>query len=188
MHNHLKQPSRAIRLFSAAAALAAATTIAACGSSAPAGSTAASRTSSSDSIGSSSNSTGSTLAFSSCMRANGVPNFPDLSNHGMLIQGNAQTVSVNGVSLNAPAFRTARAQCQKYLPAERANATQTARQSERGLEFAKCMRSHGVPKFPDPKVISTQGGNQQVYLPGVNPQSPAFEAAAKSCGFGPKGP
>jgi hypothetical protein len=50
------------------------------------------------------------------------------------------------------------------------------------------MRSHGVPNFPDPRVISSQGGNQQVYLHGVNTQSPAFEAAAKSCGFGPKGP
>ena len=131
---------------------------------------------------------GSTLAFSNCMRANGVPNFPDLGNKGMLIQGNGQTVSVNGVSLNAPAFRTARAQCQKYLPTAPASSTQTARQSERGLEFAKCMRRHGVPNFPDPRVISSQGGNQQVYLPGVNAQSPAFEAAAKSCGFGPKGP
>ena len=192
MHNHLKRPSRAIRLPSAVAALAAATTIAACGSSAPAGSTAASRTTSpagaSASTGSSSISKGSTLGFSNCMRANGVPNFPDLSDKGMLIQGNGETLSVNGVSLNAPAFRTARAQCQKYLPTAPASATQTARQSERGLEFAKCMRSHGVPNFPDPRVISSQGGNQQVYLHGVNTQSPAFEAAAKSCGFGPKGP
>ena len=122
------------------------------------------------------------------MRTNGVPNLPDLSNRGMLIQGNGQTVSVNGVSLNAPASRTARAQCQKYLPTAPASSTQTARQSERGLEFAKCMRSHGVPSFPDPRVISSQGGNQQVYLTAVNAQSPAFEAAAKSCGLGPKGP
>lgn len=122
------------------------------------------------------------------MRANGVPNFPDLSNNGMLIQGNAQTVSVNGVSLNAPAFQAARAQCQKYLPTQHPTPARTAQQRERGLEFAKCMRSHGVPNFPDPKVISSQGDNQQVDLPGVNPQSPAFEAAAKTCGFGPKGP
>jgi hypothetical protein len=50
------------------------------------------------------------------------------------------------------------------------------------------MRSHGVPGFPDPKVISSSGGNQRVYLSGVNPQSPAFQAAAKACGGGPKGP
>ncbi|MGO9907797.1 MAG: hypothetical protein ACLPY3_19075 [Solirubrobacteraceae bacterium] len=56
------------------------------------------------------------------------------------------------------------------------------------MNFAKCMRSHGVPNFPAPKVISSSGGSQQVYLPGVNPQSPAVQAAAKACGGGPKGP
>ena len=49
------------------------------------------------------------------------------------------------------------------------------------------MRSHGVLKFPDPKVISSSGGNQLVYLPGVDPQSLAFQAAAKVCGGGSKG-
>jgi hypothetical protein len=120
------------------------------------------------------------------MRASGVTNFPDLGSNGMLIQGNAHTISVNGVSVSAPAFLAARSECQKYLPPAHASTTQT--QSARGLNFAKCMRSHGVPNFPDPKVISSSGGNQRVYLPGVNQQSPAFEAAAKACGGGPKGP
>ena len=39
------------------------------------------------------------------------------------------------------------------------------------------MRSHGVPNFPDP---SHGGGGIQ--LPsGINPQSPAFQAAQKTC-------
>jgi hypothetical protein len=122
------------------------------------------------------------------MRANGEPNFPDLTGKGMLIQGNAHTISVNGVSLDAPAFLGARAKCQKYLPSAYASPTQTAQQRQRGLNFAKCMRSHSVPNFPDPKVVSSSGGNQQVYLPGINLQSPAFQAAAKACGGGPKGP
>ncbi len=122
------------------------------------------------------------------MRAHGVPNLPDLTSNGMLIQGNARTISVNGVSLNAPAFLAARAKCQKYLPSSYTSATQTAQQQQRGLNFANCMRSHSVPNFPDPKVISSSGGNQLVYLPGVNQQSPAFRAAAKACGGGPKGP
>lgn len=42
---------------------------------------------------------------------------------------------------------------------------------------------------PRPKVITTSpGGSQQVYLPGINPQSPAFQAGAEACGGGPKGP
>jgi hypothetical protein len=46
--------------------------------------------------------------------------------------------------------------------------------------FARCMRSHGVPNFPDPKAtgntIEILGANS-----GVNVQSPAFQSAQKSC-------
>jgi hypothetical protein len=164
-------------------AVACAIAVAACGSSGKPGSSGPSA-----SIGTGSDSAGSTLAFSKCMRANGAPTFPDLSSNRMLIQGNADTISVNGVSFNAPAFLAARADCQKYLPSVYVSEAQTAQQRQRGLNFAKCMRNHGVPNFPDPKVVSSSGANQRVYLPGVNPQSPAFRAAAKACGGGPKGP
>ena len=46
-----------------------------------------------------------------------------------------------------------------------------------GLKVAKCMRSHGVANFPDPS-----GGGGGIQIPnGVNPQSPAFQAAQKIC-------
>jgi hypothetical protein len=192
MHNCVRQPLRDTRLLSVVAVLATATVIAACGSSSPTGTsstTASSRTSRSRaSSGSRSNSTSSTLAFSKCMRANGVPNFPDLGNNGMRIEGGGQTISINGVSVNAPAYRAARQKCQKYLPHTQGSPAQAAQQQQRGVKFARCMRSHGVPNFPDPKVVSSHSGNQQVYLPGINPQSPAFQTAAKACGGGPKGP
>jgi hypothetical protein len=192
MHEHLRQRFRPARLLTAATALAAAAAIAACGSSAPTGSTRPTRTSSptgsSASTGSGSNPTSSTLAFSKCMRANGVPNFPDLSNKGMKIEANGQSVSVQGISVSAPAFAAARQTCQRYLPPQQATPAQAAQQRRGGLQFAKCMREHGVPNFPDPKVVSSQGGNQEVYLPGINLQAPAVQAGAKACGFGPKGP
>jgi hypothetical protein len=122
------------------------------------------------------------------MRANGVPNFPDLSSNGIRIEGTGQTISVNGVSVNAPAFLAARAKCERYMPHHQLSQTQSAQQTQRGLQFARCMRSHGVPNFPDPKVTSSSGGNQHVYLPGVNLQAPAVQAAGKACGGGPKGP
>jgi hypothetical protein len=136
------------------------------------------------------NPTSSPVAFSKCMRANGVQDFPDLSSDRMLIEGSGQTMSVNGIPVNAPAFEAARQTCEKYMPHTTAPATaaQSAQATRRGLEFAKCMRSHGVPNFPDPKVVSRSGGSERVYLPGVNPQSPAVQMAAKACGFGPKGP
>jgi hypothetical protein len=139
---------------------------------------------------SSSNPTSSRVAFSKCMRANGVPNFPDLSGDRMLIEASGQSISVNGIPVNAPAFEAARQTCEKFMPHTTAPATaaQSAQATRRELEFAKCMRSHGVPNFPDPKVVSRSGSNERVYLAGVDPQSPAFQTAAKACGFGPKGP
>lgn len=44
-----------------------------------------------------------------------------------------------------------------------------------GLRFASCMRSHGVPHFPDPSSSGSFGGS------GINPASPAFNAAQSAC-------
>jgi hypothetical protein len=47
------------------------------------------------------------------------------------------------------------------------------------LAFSKCMRSHGVPNFPDP----TGGGGIEINVgSGINPHSPAFRAARAACG------
>ncbi len=49
------------------------------------------------------------------------------------------------------------------------------------LNFSKCMRSHGVPNFPDP---STNGGGVKIAITpgsGLSPQSPAFQSAQQSC-------
>jgi hypothetical protein len=186
MHQHVIRSLRPARLLTAATALAAATTIAACGSSTP--NSSSSPDSSNSQASRAPSPTSSTLAFSKCMRASGVPNFPDLTRNRMLILGNGQTMSVNGVSVNAPAFLTARQKCRRYMPHAQASQAQSAQQTQRGLQFARCMRSHGVPNFPDPKVITGPGGNQEAYLSGINPQSPAFQSAAKACGGGPKGP
>ncbi len=57
------------------------------------------------------------------------------------------------------------------------------------LKFSQCMRSHGVPNFPDP---SSGGGIQINSSSGINPFSPAFKAAHATCrkllpGGGPGG-
>jgi len=48
-----------------------------------------------------------------------------------------------------------------------------------GIKFANCMRSHGVPNFPDP---SGSGGAIQITAGSrINPQSPAFQSAQSAC-------
>lgn len=46
-----------------------------------------------------------------------------------------------------------------------------------GIRYADCMRSHGVPSFPDP----AQGGGFPLRTSGINEQSPAFESAQTAC-------
>jgi hypothetical protein len=52
--------------------------------------------------------------------------------------------------------------------------------SHRGsfLAFSECMRSHGVPAFPDP---NPGGGIQISSSSGINPAAPAFQAAQVTC-------
>jgi hypothetical protein len=146
------------------------------------------------------------IKFATCMRAHGVANFPDPSSvaGGVRIQqsqtaGSGLSLSINGVPVNAPAFEAAQKVCAKYLPAPRAvNATQIRKLSKASLEMASCMRAHGVPNFPDPKVGAGPGGGVAVQLgagPGaINPNSPTFQAANKIClpimqkAGGPPGP
>jgi hypothetical protein len=45
------------------------------------------------------------------------------------------------------------------------------------LAFSECMRSHGVPGFPDP----TAHGGIDIAGTGVNPSSPAVRAAQATC-------
>ena len=45
------------------------------------------------------------------------------------------------------------------------------------LAFSECMRSHSVPSFPDP----SPGGAINLDGTGLNPASPAFEAARATC-------
>jgi hypothetical protein len=48
-----------------------------------------------------------------------------------------------------------------------------------GLRFAECMRSHGVPNFPDPPA---GGGPLKIVSgSGIDPQSPAFQSAQSAC-------
>lgn len=49
------------------------------------------------------------------------------------------------------------------------------------VAFSRCMRSHGVPKFPDP---APGGAGIHIAIgpgSGIDPQSPAFQAAQQAC-------
>lgn len=115
--------------------------------------------------------------FSACMRSHGVRNFPDPSSSGALTF-NAR----NGVDPNSPQFQAAQRACRKYLPngGNPPSPAEQARMQAQALQFSACMRSHGVPTFPDPQFSQGSVGIK-IDKDSVNPNSPQFQAAQKAC-------
>jgi len=131
-------------------------------------------------------SNGKALAFAHCMRSHGVPNFPDPSGGhiNLQVQQTPNNTSVNGVQVNGPAFQSAMRACRSYLPnGGHVSAGATAKARSQALAMARCMRSHGVPNFPDPQFQTGPGGGVGVKISGagIDPSSPAFQAAQKAC-------
>jgi hypothetical protein len=117
------------------------------------------------------------VKYAACMRTHGVTNFPGPDAQGTI------TITVS-TSLNpaAPAFRQAEAACQHLLPPSSAPSQAMQQRMKQGaLAFASCMRAHGVPGYPDPTF--SNGAVSQGYGPkdGVDPRSPAFQSAQKTC-------
>lgn len=133
------------------------------------------------------------VALANCIRSHGVPNFPDPTSNGrggIQIQqsqrgGSGPSTAVNGVPVNGPAFQAAMQACRKYEPnGGTPPPAKTAQLKAQALAMARCMRSHGVPNFPDPQFQTGPGGGFGIRLggAGINPRSPAFQAAQKACG------
>jgi hypothetical protein len=127
--------------------------------------------------------TGNAMAYSACMRKHGVPTFPDpdSSGHIKITSGVDGSGHKTGVDTNSPQFRKAQQACRKLQPkGGRPSPQQQARERQAMLKFSQCMRSHGVPKFPDPQ-FDPNGGSKMTIGKDVNPNSPEFKAAQKAC-------
>jgi hypothetical protein len=131
------------------------------------------------------------LAYAKCMRANGVPNFPDPS------PGGGFTLP-NDINPSSPAYNAAQAKCHKLLPAGGLQAGMTTHPSPQvlahWLKASQCMRKHGIYNFPDPRTsipfnltaiqeIADRDGVILVFPRTIDLQSPAFARAATACGF-----
>ena len=115
------------------------------------------------------------LAFSQCMRAHGVPSFPDPQRFaGGNVKLTIHQLQPSQASLDA---------CTPLLP-RNGGSGQTPHQSRRQLadelSFARCMRGHGVSRFPDP---TAQGGLsvEMVQAQGIDVHSQAFLRIVQTC-------
>src|SRR5215211_1199209 len=81
------------------------------------------------------------VKFAECMRANGVPHFPDPDPKG----------EINfGVDVSKEVFTKAVDACKDLKPPGALSAKRTPKQQSASLRFAQCVRDHGVKDFPDP--------------------------------------
>jgi hypothetical protein len=118
------------------------------------------------------------LTYAQCIRAHGIPDFPDPNSQGEFIVQNGSSNPTSNVS-TAVANAALKA-CKSLAPPSIADGPSgspgggSATSSQ--LKFARCMRSHGEPNFPDP------AANGQFTLPtGMNAESSQFQNAEKDC-------
>jgi hypothetical protein len=131
------------------------------------------------------------LKFSHCMRAHGVPNFPDPGPGGGL-----QITPQSGINPQSPGFQSAQKMCAKFAPGLAGPVHMTASERQAALRFAECMRANGQPNFPDPTETAPSGATRVLVLrgmvfalgPGTDPKAPAFRQAATRCGVRPPPP
>lgn len=88
------------------------------------------------------------VKFAECMRSNGVSGFPDPNASGQL----TIDAVANGSSIdtNSAAFKTALSACKNLEPPGFTGPKVTPQLRAARLAFARCVRNHGVPDFPDP--------------------------------------
>ena len=132
------------------------------------------------------------LALAQCMHSHGLPNFPDPNASGgysLTSNGSIEGAGGSSVDIDSSQAQAAYGDCRHVLPGapsisqlEQLEQQEQQRQEQalpELLKYSQCMRSHGVPNFPD------LGQSDQSPAPGnktaINPNSPQFQAASTAC-------
>src|SRR5215469_13146469 len=128
------------------------------------------------------------LAFTKCMRSHGALGFPDPTSQG--------TITVTQALLNNPQIKSAAPSCKNLLPrgAVQIPPALQRKLDTQALQYAACMRTHGVPNFPDPTIqngaigfhLAVRAGPKASGSPGPHAGGPAamppqFQAAQRAC-------
>jgi len=116
------------------------------------------------------------LVFVRCMRSHGIPDFPDPGSDGAISSG--------GVSESDSQLNLAQSACQHLLPPSSGGVPSPAQQQRllsEALRYSRCMRSHGVPNFPDPAGPEGKNVFAPSGPPGIDTASPQYHAASNAC-------
>ena len=113
------------------------------------------------------------VAYSQCIRSHGVANFPD----PVQTPSGGYGYRTVGIDPNSASFQGALQAC-KALPSPWNSTGQqlSPAQQQAWLNWAQCIRAHGLPDFPDP----TFSGSE-VHDSGVGQSSPQLQQAMDAC-------
>jgi len=116
------------------------------------------------------------LAYAQCMRSHSVPNFPD----PVLTPSGHYGFRTLGINPQSPAFVAATAACKSLLPewwGGNPPSQLSPAQEHAWLTWAQCIRTNGVPNFPDP----TFADGRVAINNGGAASSPQWQAAEQAC-------
>jgi hypothetical protein len=113
------------------------------------------------------------VAYSQCIRSHGVPNFPD----PVQTPSGGYGYRTKGIDPSSAAFQGALRAC-KALPSPWNSTGQqlSSADQQAWLNWAQCIRAHGVPDFPDPTFSGVE-----VHDSGVASSSPQLRSAMDAC-------
>jgi hypothetical protein len=120
------------------------------------------------------------LAYATCVRAHGIPDFPD-----PIVQDSATRKSISFPGMPAasssPRFKSADTLCRKQADFEVGTPAALQALMANDLKAAECMRAHGIANFPDP----VNNGKSIRVGPrpgsGIDPHSARFQSAQTAC-------
>jgi hypothetical protein len=148
-----------------------------CGSNAPSETGTARSTGTASSTGTSANKSAAdqdkAVKFSECIRAHGVPHFPD---------PNAKGEYVFGIDVSPGVWRKAVDACKDLEPPGALSGKRSPKQQSAALRFAQCIRENGVKDFPDP--ANGEPLVDTTHIPSANKPGgmTILNAAMKKCG------
>src|SRR6266699_4579377 len=107
--------------------------------------------------------------YAQCMRANGLPDFPDPDADGRFR-------GIGHEQQDTPTYKAAMEACRALAPGGDHQNTGDPAYMEQMRKFSQCMRANGLPDFPDPDAdgrLRGIGHEQQ--------DTPTYKAAMEAC-------
>jgi hypothetical protein len=114
-----------------------------------------------------------------------VPKYPDASSSNELANG-LPKVDPQQLGVSSARYQAAQSACAHLLPnGGQPTQTQSQRDLRAMLSYARCMRSHGVPTWPDPTYDPTAGwGFNLVGVHGFDSNSAQINNTMDDCNHG----